>query len=1346
MTMAVEALKLVKTKLTPLIAILCGIFTSISVFGQVTQIWTGGGDGTNIDQAANWGGTLPATSTSDTAEWNGLTTSNLFLINNTTAFASGPGNSGINLYLAGNQTNLVSINTTLATGQGFAVWNVTMDAGAASLILGGTNPAHLFYMPQRPGGAIHAYLNNSTNPGVINPWVRFISGGGAAYTLDFSGTGDWLVNNYLQPDNGGGALTVQVDGPGTVTWNPSGKFGSDSIAAVNVYGGTLALAAPHSKLTTRPFMVNGTFQFNAPSQAQTLSGIISGTGTNQVLAGTLTLSGQNTYSGDTVLGGGELIVNGAENTGVSGPLGLGTINFNGGTLGFSVNNAFDYSPRFSTADGQAIQIDTAGQNVTFASALTSSGGTLTKLGSGTLTLSGANTYSGATTVSAGKLLIQGSMGSGNISVANSAALGATGGSQITPATLTVGSTGSATLEFNNVTSTSTPLIAAGTVLAGGPITVNVNSGSFAVGQSYPLFSWSSGSAPAVALGTVVGAVGNLSTNGNGIQLNVTGLAYIWSGANSGNWDTTTANNWLQNDSPAIFADGSAALFDDTATGETNVTVNAPVSPDSTTVNSSAKIYTITSSGVNNIGGSGSLTKNGSSTLTLSGGVNSYGGATILSGGTLSVGVLGNGGSASDIGSASSSAGNLVFNGGALLYTGAAQSSDRLFTLNTAGGTIDSSGSGAIALNNTGAIALTGTGARTLTLTGSVADTNTLAASLGDNGGATALTKNGPGIWILTANNTNSGVTTIANGELVVGTGGANGSLGTGNVVDNGALDFNVSSTLTVGAISGTGSVTNDGTGTIILAANNGYSGGTTINAGTVQFGTGGASGTVFGNAPIVNNGTLIFNTTTPIEISGYADDISGTGNVIVRAGFVKSGNGNANSYTGWTEIDPGATFQPCAGQTGGFVSSVVTNNGQLKLVSQNTPATFGVSNNIVGTGNVWVDAGNQNAGQIVLAGTNTYTGGTFIGGAGIVLGDGINPQAGTILGNVVFTNTTGPTTETFSPNKRLLFNRPDDFTFTNNIISAVSDGSSAANSGSVEQMGPGVVTIVGNNSYPGETMIDAGMVLQLGSGGTSGTIGTGRVISSGTFVFNRSDDVTMNNVFVDNTATGIGALVKQGAGKLTLTATNTYTGTTTVSNGTLVVSGGAIGGDLYLEGGAIAAAPAGVVATLNVTGGMIIDSGTVQAALNTSLAQSNTLFAVGYANVQGTGTVQVVNTGPTLAPGQTFTLFNQPVQNASALTITGGGATWINHLDTDGSIVVDTVTVVTPPTLNFTQVDGNNLQFSWTGSYKLQVQTNNLSVGLSGNWTDYPGGGTSPVSVPIDVTKGAAFFRLAPAP
>lgn len=75
-------------------------------------------------------------------------------------------------------------------------------------------------------------------------------------------------------------------------------------------------------------------------------------------------------------------------------------------------------------------------------------------------------------------------------------------------------------------------------------------------------------------------------------------------------------------------------------------------------------------------------------------------------------------------------------------------------------------------------------------------------------------------------------------------------------------------------------------------------------------------------------------------------------------------------------------------------------------------------------------------------------------------------------------------------------------------------------------------------------------------------------------------------------------------------------------------------------------------------------------------------------------------------------------------------------------------TVGTPalPKLDYS-VTGGNLTLSWAGTgYKLIAQTNSLAAGLGSSWSDYPGGTTSPVVVPIDATKGTVFFGLAPNP
>ena len=345
-------------------------------------------------------------------------------------------------------------------------------------------------------GQNFGFTNNSSTPSQLNEDVRFFLGGAGAHPHIFSGTGDWIVNNHLRSWSVSAILVVK-DGPGTMTWfgtNVGAQAANwfDPLGSpVRINGGTLILKTSDLVDTSAggPGIVhNGTLlKYDVQptpgfvTGPATIAGNISGTGPIQINAGTLTLSGANTFTGNITLTGGELIAGRLENVGVSGPLGQGgIITFTGGTLGFSANNNFDYSSRFSTAAGQAYSFDTAGQSVTFANNLGSSGGSLNKLGGGTLTLSGTNSYGGLTTVSAGRLALQGrKTGSGNITVADGATLEVFDtGTPVQPGTLTVGTIGGAILEFDNLTNTSVAPLAATTLASAGTITININSGLF----------------------------------------------------------------------------------------------------------------------------------------------------------------------------------------------------------------------------------------------------------------------------------------------------------------------------------------------------------------------------------------------------------------------------------------------------------------------------------------------------------------------------------------------------------------------------------------------------------------------------------------------------------------------------------------------------------------------------------------------------------------------------------------------------------------------------------------------------------------------------------------------------
>ena len=1391
-----------KTRLILFVIALFGAFATTAAFGQGTGnalqtnfVWIAAGSNIDVGTSTNWSPTgVPNPSRTgsssdygDILDFNGQTTGPVFATSNggsETGSSVGGTTAGLYVHLTSNQVNRVTLYTTVANSasSGMRFNSIVFDAGSGGFTMGTgstTNSLDTLWGTTNP--ETEGLTNNSANPAIINKDVRWRLGAGGAHTFVFSGTGDWYITNDIANVNGAASL-VQKDGPGTMYWTAGNNsyWGTETTIStpMTISGGTLMLLSSglFPATTTINMSSNGApslLEFNVVGGSQTISSSVNGNGSVQVNNGALTLSGANTYTGNTILSGGELFANRAENPGVSGPLGVGgTISFSGGTLGFTVNDPADYSARLNTNANQAYSFDTGGQIVTFANGLISSGGTLAKLGQGTLTLAGTNTYTGNTTVSAGQLVFGGPMtGTGSITVQDGATFGVTAtGMQVQPGTLTLGTSSGAALGFYSVNgtnfySTTTAPLAVGTLSSVGAVTINVNNGAFTVGQSYPLFTWNSGAAPAVKLGVLNGYIGTLSTNGSSIQVNISGTAYSWTGQ-GGNWDFSSANNWRQNGAPAVYKDGVPVVFDDTANSPV-VNLNALVSPSSITINNTALFYAMFNYPGVAIAGPTGLTKRGTNSMQIIGGNNTYTGPTTISGGVLNVSLVANGGSPSDIGAASNGATNLVFDGGSLLFSGGGVNTiDRLFTLTLSGGIIDVE-VGTLSLTNTGPVAFSGAGARTLTLAGVDTAGDTLAPALADNGGPTAVTKTGVGTWILTGTNTQSGTTTISQGTLQIGNGGSTGSLGTGNVVDNSGLIFNRTGSLTINtAVTGSGSVTVQGGGTVILAQNNTYSGGTTVTNATLQVGNGGATGSLNGNAVITDNGLLIFNSTATFS---YSSAFNGSGNVIVRGGGKITSLGG-NNYTGWTEIDAGSTFQPCQGNQSSLASSVVTNSGTLLLVRQDNNV-FIYSNSVVGSGKVVVDANNNNSGDVTLAGNCTYTGGTFIGDNGLIVGTDTNGIGnGWIVGNVTFMNST---LVPYDNTRTLTFNRPDNMTFSGNIVTNFT--SAQNNRGIVVQNGTGTLTLTGNNTYGSGTTINAGS-LQVGNGGTSGSVGTGNVTDNGTLIFNRSDNVNFANVI-----TGTGALVQNGSGTVTLIAgtNNTYAGTTTVSNGTLVatniggiatISGGTlvannIGGLTTVNGGTLEATNIGAalnlfsgtvvpvgfgsVGTLFVANVLTISNGTVVAVLNKASSPSNSVYSILYGTVAYGGTLKLANYGPSLKIGDYFQIFDVPVVYGNTMTIVLPGCTVTNNLATDGSVTVTSVALPSTEKITAT-VSGGNMNLSWpavwTGLH-LQVQTNSLANGLGTNWVTIPGSDSSNSYV-APIVKGtnnpAVFYRLAP--
>ncbi len=257
--------------------------------------------------------------------------------------------------------------------------------------------------------------------------------------------------------------------------------------------------------------------------------------------------------------------------------------------------------------------------------------------------------------------------------------------------------------------------------------------------------------------------------------------------------------------------------------------------------------------------------------------------------------------------------------GELIYTGPGETSDRVINLigSTGGAIIEADGTGPLVL--TSAFTVSSNGVKPVILQGTNTATNSIIGAIPNSGsGATSLTKTNVGTWVLAGANTYTGSTTNAGGgTLIIGGSGTLGSGTYGSTINNTAsLVYSSSATQTLnGIISGTaGTVTVNGTGTLIMGTNHTYTGATTINSGsTLQLGDGSArSGTVAAGIAISNSASLVLAPGGPtITYNAAAQIISGAGKVVMNGPNTFIIGGNHNTYTGGTVINGGIL------QTGG---------------------------------------------------------------------------------------------------------------------------------------------------------------------------------------------------------------------------------------------------------------------------------------------------------------------------------------------------------------------------------------------------------------------------------------------
>jgi autotransporter-associated beta strand protein len=477
-----------------------------------------------------------------------------------------------------------------------------------------------------------------------------------------------------------------------------------------------------------------------------------------------------------------------------------------------------------------------------------------------------------------------------------------------------------------------------------------------------------------------------------------------------------------------------------------------------------------------------------------------------------------------------------------------------------------------------------------------------------------------------------------------------------------------------------------------------------------------------------------------------------------------------NTFTGPTAVNGGMLAIDGNNDVSSVLSdtaSLTVNNGGTVLVMQNN-SLFGYGTYVVP---VRINAG----GTLTISNglTAHIKGAVYLNGGTLASSDpGLGSDGTWNLDQGTVATLGGPATSTIGAQNVLLAS-PTTF----NIPSGATNGTDLAvsgyfSSGAVVKSGAGVMQFTGANSYSGGTTVSGG-ALQLGDGINSNGAVSGNITNNATLAFANPSPQTYSGVI-----SGTGSLTKIGAGTLSLAALNIYSGVTTVSNGTLALTGfgqlsqsslinvmagaslnvtGRSDQTLTLKSGQTLKGSGSLTGKLNALAGSAINPGdnigtlTVQnnitlagwllMELNRTNVQNCDQLVSSAGTIIGGGTLTVTNLGPALQLGDTFQLFNRSASGFATANLPNVAPyNWANDLASNGTIEV-VVSSTTPPKITV-QMANNILTLAWPADHtgwQLQCQTNSLTetwVNVSASST------TNQMTIPLDTDNGSVFFRL----
>ncbi|EAZ3073751.1 fibronectin-binding autotransporter adhesin ShdA [Salmonella enterica] len=472
-----------------------------------------------------------------------------------------------------------------------------------------------------------------------------------------------------------------------------------------------------------------------------------------------------------------------------------------------------------------------------------------------------------------------------------------------------------------------------------------------------------------------------------------------------------------------------------------------------------------------------------------------------------------------------------------------------------------------------------------------------------------LTKQGDGPLILSNTGNDYGDTEIDGGILAAKDAAA---LGTGDVtiaesatlaLSQGTLDNNVT---------GGGQIVKSGNDELIVTGANNYSGGTTISGGTLTA----DHADSLGSGDIDNSGVL------QVGEGELENTLFGSGS-LVKTGTGELTLSGDNTYSGGTTISDGTLTADHADSLG---TGAVANSGVLQVGEGELENTLSGSGSLVKTG----------TGKLTLGGDNSYSGGTTITGGTLTADHADSLGTGAIANSGVFKVGEGELKNTLS------------------------------GSGSLVKTGTGELTLSGDNSYSGGTTIIGGTL----TADHADSLGTGAVANSGVLQVGEGE--------LENTLSGSGSLVKTGTGELTLSGDNTYSGGTTITGGTLMADHADSLGTGAIANSGVLQVGEGELENMLSGSGSLVKTGTGELTLSGDNSYSGattitdgTLIA---ANVNALGSGNIDNSGTLMldAEGE-FNLANVATQSGATTELARGTTLNVDSLtqQADSTLNID---------------------------------------------------------------------------